>query len=218
MIEVGNICEVNGKKARVAIGSMVTDFLPVLQFANSFAIHWKPLRVDEQCIVLPIRGDLNSGIILRGISSDSFNFQDTKDNEEIVVFEDGASISYNTDTSTLNILNGKIANIDVKDSVNINAKKNVNINATTSAKIVSPNVDIEATNTTIKSTNISLLGAILMLGSVVSKSNEGPAQFMIDGELEVSKLKATQEIKTDGNVIDAKGDLTNHSNNGLMRD
>ena len=37
--EIGIISEVGGDRARVAIGDMVTDFLPVFQpFANSFAV------------------------------------------------------------------------------------------------------------------------------------------------------------------------------------
>ena len=44
-IEVATISEVRGDKARVAVGSMVTDFLPVLQaFSNSFAVSFSPIR------------------------------------------------------------------------------------------------------------------------------------------------------------------------------
>ena len=65
-IEIATISEVRGDKARVAVGSMVTDFLPVFQsFSNSFAVSFSPIRVGEQVLVLPVSGNLNSGFILR---------------------------------------------------------------------------------------------------------------------------------------------------------
>jgi len=43
MIEVGIISEVRDDRAKVAIGSMVTDFLPVFQaHANSYAVSFSP--------------------------------------------------------------------------------------------------------------------------------------------------------------------------------
>ena len=52
MIEVGIISEVRDDRAKVAIGSMVTDFLPVFQaHANSYAVSFSPIRVGEQVLL-----------------------------------------------------------------------------------------------------------------------------------------------------------------------
>jgi len=145
MIEVGIISQVKGKKVRVAIGSMVTDFLDVIQLANSFCTHFKPLKVGEQVLVLPIRGELNSGIVLRSIAYTKYDFTSTNDNEEIAVFSDGAIFSYNTSTSTFNILNAK--------DININLKGNINLTAT-SINLTSP--------------LINLSGAVNIAGSITN--------------------------------------------------
>ena len=110
-IEVATISEVSGDKARVAVGSMVTDFLPVFQAcANSFAISFSPIRVGEQVLVLPVRGSLNSGVILRGLYQSAHKEEPT-DKKVRVSFEDGVSMSYDTTSSTLEISAPKQINI-----------------------------------------------------------------------------------------------------------
>lgn len=198
MIEVGIISEVRDKKVRVAIGEMVTDFLNVIQVANSFCIHWKPLRVGEQCLVLPIRGDLNSGVVLRGVAYNSFDFSHTKENEELIVFEDGTQISYDSSSSKLKVLNPKLIELEVLNSV----------------KLSSPTVDIVAETFNVNSTNINLIGKTKIQGAIsTSGSNGSSGVFSINGSLAVS-----QNISTSGSISDARGDLTNHTNNGYSRD
>lgn len=112
MNEIGIISEVKGDKARVAIGSMVTDFLPVFQsFANSFAVSFSPIRVGEQVLVLAIRDELNSGVILRGIFQNSHKTEPT-DKKVHIEFEDGAKLSYDTGTKSLEIKG--LNSVDVK--------------------------------------------------------------------------------------------------------
>lgn len=111
MIEVGIISEVKEDKARVAIGSMVTDFLPVFQgLANSYAVSFSPIRVGEQVLVLPIRGELNSGVILRGIYQDKHKLN-ADDKVIKIEFEDGAKFSYDSGSKTLSVLNLNLVQI-----------------------------------------------------------------------------------------------------------
>ena len=127
MIEAGIISEVSGDKARVAVGSMVTDFLPVFQsFSNSFAVSFSPIRAGEQVLVLPIRGDLNSGVILRGLYQSAHKEEPT-DKTVRVSFEDGVSMSYDTAASTLEIKSPKSINITCENA-NLNAR-NVTVTA-----------------------------------------------------------------------------------------
>ena len=110
-IEIATISEVRGDKARVAVGSMVTDFLPVFQsVSNSFAVSFSPIRVGEQVLVLPVRGNLNSGVILRGLYQSAHKEEPT-DKKVRVSFEDGVSMSYDTASSTLEISAPKQINI-----------------------------------------------------------------------------------------------------------
>ena len=181
----------------------VTDFLPVIGFANSFARVFFPLRPKEQVLVISLFGDANKGFILRSIFNKSCKEPDgASETKTIIEFEDGAILSYDTKSSTLEVLNQKTINVKVGEAVNVEVGKTVVINVGQSAKIVAPTVDIESTTTTIKSTKINLLG-----------------QTLIDGTLDI-----TQELSTGGNakiggsITDSRGDLTNHTNAGYGRD
>ena len=197
MIEAGIISEVRGDKARVAVGSMVTDFLPVFQsFSNSFAVSFSPIRAGEQVLVLPIRGDLNSGVILRGLYQSAHKEEPT-DKKVHISFEDGVSMSYDTAASTLEIKSPKLINITCENA-NLNAK----------------NVTVTANDTTVKSGSIKLLGAI----STASNSG-GSGTFEINGNVNIRGSIATSgNANFGGSVRDGRGDLTNHTNNGAARD
>ena len=202
-IEVATISEVRGDKARVAVGSMVTDFLPVLQaFSNSFAVSFSPIRAGEQVLVLPVRGNLNSGVILRGLYQ-SAHKEESTDKKVRVSFEDGVSMSYDTASSTLEIAAPKQINITCE---------NANLNAKT--------VNVTAQNTTVKSPQISLLGNTLIQGSInTAGSDGGSGSFEINGDVKISgSLTAGGNASFGGSVRDGRGDLTNHTNNGLARD
>lgn len=197
LIEAGIISEVSGDKARVAVGSMVTDFLPVFQsFSNSFAVSFSPIRAGEQVLVLPVRGNLNSGVILRGLYQSAHKEEPT-DKKVRVSFEDGVSMSYDTASSTLEITAPKQINITCENA-NLNAK----------------NVAVTANDTTVKSGSIKLLGAI----STASNSG-GSGSFEINGNVNIrGSIAASGNANFGGNVSDGRGDLSNHTNNGLARD
>ena len=196
-IEVATISEVSGDKARVAVGSMVTDFLPVFQsFSNSFAVSFSPIRAGEQVLILPVRGNLNSGVILRGLYQSAHKEEPT-DKKVRVSFEDGVSMSYDTASSTLEIAAPKQINITCENA-NLNAK----------------NVNVTANDTTVKSGSIKLLGAI----STASNSG-GSGSFEINGNVNIrGSIAASGNASFGGSVRDGRGDLTNHTNNGLGRD
>ncbi|MBE2984646.1 phage baseplate assembly protein V, partial [Campylobacter sp. RM6883] len=155
-IEIGIISEVRADRARVAIGDMVTDFLPVLALANSFARAFTPIRVGEQVIVLPIRGSLNSGVILRSVYQEVHSAPDTNEKEQICIYEDGVQISYNTVNSTLVISTPKEINI-----------------ACDNANLTAQSVNVKANDTTVKSPNIKLLGNTLIQGAITTAGSGG---------------------------------------------
>lgn len=202
-IEVATISEVRGDKARVAVGSMVTDFLPVLQaFSNSFAVSFSPIRAGEQVLVLPVRGNLNSGVILRGLYQSAHKEEPT-DKKVRVSFEDGVSMSYDTASSTLEIAAPKQINITCENA-NLNAK----------------NVAVTANDTTVKSPNIKLLGDTFIEGAISTAGDGGASgSFEINGDVRITGSIATGgDASFGGSVSDARGSLTDHTNNGLARD
>ena len=202
-IEVATISEVRGDKARVAVGSMVTDFLPVLQaFSNSFAVSFSPIRAGEQVLVLPVRGNLNSGVILRGLYQSAHKEEPT-DKKVRVSFEDGIKMSYDSSSSCLEISSPKLINITC-DNANVKAK----------------NVMVEASDTTIKSPKIKLLGNTLIEGAInTAGSGGGSGSFEINGDVRITgSITAGGNANFGGSVSDGRGNLSDHTNNGLARD
>lgn len=195
--EIGIVSEVSGDRARVAIGSLVTDFLPVFQpFANSFATGFAPIRVGEQVLVLPVRGELNAGVILRGIYQVAHKAAAT-DKKIHASFEDGVSFSYDTASSSLEISSPKQINITCENA-NLSAKS----------------VNVKADDTAVQSGNIKLLGNTLIQGSIsTAGSDGGSGSFEINGNVTI-----TGSLKTSGDISDGRGSLSSHTNGGVARD
>lgn len=203
MIEVGIISEVRNDRAKVAIGSMVTDFLPVFQaHANSYAVSFSPIRVGEQVLVLPVHDELNSGVVLRGLYQSSHK-TDATDKKVHISFEDGIKMSYDSSSSCLEISSPKLINITC-DNANVKAK----------------NVMVEASDTTIKSPSIKLLGNTLIQGAINTAGvGGGSGSFEINGDVKITgSITAGGNANFGGSVSDARGSLSDHTNNGLARD
>ena len=203
MIEVGIISEVRNDRAKVAIGSMVTDFLPVFQaHANSYAVSFSPIRVGEQVLVLPVHDELNSGVVLRGLYQSSYK-TDATDKKVHISFEDGIKMSYDSSSSCLEISSPKLINITCENA-NLNAK----------------NVTVTANDTTVKSPNIKLLGNTLIEGAINTAGVGGSSgSFEINGDVRITgSITAGGNANFGGSVSDARGNLSDHTNNGLARD
>ena len=202
MIEVGIISEVRNDRVKVAIGSMVTDFLPVFQaHANSYAVSFSPIRAGEQVLVLPVHDELNSGVVLRGLYQSSHK-ADATDKKVHVSFEDGIKMSYDSSSSCLEISSPKLINITC-DNANVKAK----------------NVMVEASDTTIKSGDIKLLGNTLIQGAINTAGVGGSGSFEINGDVRITgSITAGGNANFGGSVSDGRGSLTDHTNNGLARD
>lgn len=203
MIEVGIISEVRADRAKVAIGSMVTDFLPVFQaHANSYAVSFSPIRVGEQVLVLPVHDELNSGVVLRGLYQSSYK-TDATDKKVHISFEDGIKMSYDSSSSCLEISSPKLINITC-DNANVKAK----------------NVMVEASDTTIKSPNIKLFGNTLIEGAINTAGVGGASgSFEINGDVRITgSITAGGNANFGGSVRDGRGNLSDHTNNGLARD
>lgn len=105
--KIGAIVEVDAQNralAKVNIAGRVSDFLPVLHFANSFKRVINPIRVDEQVMVIAPHGEANGGFIIRGVFNVSCKepngWSDTK---EVVEYEDGTRFSYDSSAKKLEV-------------------------------------------------------------------------------------------------------------------
>ncbi len=121
LLTIGTIVETKSEEgkalARVNICGRVSDFLPVLSFANSYKKHYIPARIGEQVLVLAPYGEANGGIILRGIFNKECKEQEgASDFKEIISYEDGVEFSYDTKNSTLEINSPKQISISCQNA------------------------------------------------------------------------------------------------------
>lgn len=184
--------------ARVKVMDRETDFLPVVSFSNSFKKHFIPVRPGEQCVVISPFGEASGGFILRSI----FNKKQKEpaaanDTTEVIEYEDGTVITYDTAAKELKI--------NASDKITIICK---------AATVTADTVDITATtsNTGDVTINGSLTVTDLITGGGgITVSGGSGASF--DGS-----ISATGDISVDGSVIDGQGNLSTHTNNGYSRD
>ena len=140
--------------ARVKIAQRVTDFLPIIQRANSFKRQASPVRVGEQVVVLFPFGEGDFGVILGSLfnkgAKEPSTYSDTK---EIIEFEDGTIISYDSATSTLELDVAKHINIVCKSAtvqadVSIDGTLSVSGNITTGGTVTDTKGDLTNFSTT----------------------------------------------------------------------
>lgn len=107
IVKIGTITEINAENkalVKVKISSRVSDFLPVLMFANSFKRRWEPVRTGEQVTVFCPFGNPNFGLVIRGIFNKSCKEPTgASDTCEVTEYEDGTKFSYDTKSKKLSI-------------------------------------------------------------------------------------------------------------------
>lgn len=178
--------------AKVKIDDRVTDFFPVLSQANSFKKHFIPIRVGEQVMVICPYGEANIGLVLRSVFNKNSKEPTGSNNErEVITYEDGTTIFYDTKLKELNI--------EAVGMINITCKE---------ATIKADTVDITAT--TSNTGDVSIKGSLSVTGKIVGESGiaiSGGSGATFDGN-----------ITTTGDISDSRGSLTNHTNHGYGRD
>ncbi len=140
--------------ARVKIGERETDFLPALSLVNSFFKVYSPMRVGEQVVVISPFGEASSGFILRSI----FNVLAKEptwasDTTAGVEFEDGTTITYDTDAKELKV--------NASDKITIICK---------AATITADTVSITATTTNIG--DVAIDGNLSVSGNITDSKGD----------------------------------------------
>jgi phage baseplate assembly protein V len=121
VIRLGTIAEIDLPKARVRVQSLdiLTDWLPWLTLRAGNVKSWTAPSVGEQCLILSVAGEMNTGVVLTGIYASNAPSQDG--NLFLLQFPDGAEISYHFASGALVATNCKTALIQAKNSVTIDS-------------------------------------------------------------------------------------------------
>jgi phage baseplate assembly protein V len=192
--------------ARVKVDDdRVTDFFPMLSKNNSFTKKATPIRVGEQVVVLCPGGEGNIGVILGSIynvnNKEPEGFSDTR---EIITYEDGTIIFYDSESKTLDINAVGLINIVCKE-----------------AKVKADTTYIESTST--HKGDVTIEGNLLVKQLIAGQNgitiSGGTAVGGASFDCDISaKNISVANITSSGDIRDRRGNLTNHSNNGYSRD
>ncbi len=205
LIQFGTITDTKieaGKMlARVKVDDdRVTDFFPVLSKNNSFTKKASPIRVGEQVVVLSPGGVGNVGVILGSIYNvDNKEPNGLSNKREVITYEDGTTIFYDSESKTLDINAVGLINIVCKE-----------------AKVKAETIYIESTST--HKGDVTIDGILLVKKGIVGQDGIAISGGSSTGGATFDCNISAKDISSSGTITDNKGDLTNHSNNGYSRD
>lgn len=98
LIRIGTVFAVDLQtrpaKVRVASGDLESNWLPWLELRAGRTRTWNPLTVGEQVLVFSPDGDPAGGVVLAGLNSDAIPAPSDSEAEHVIVYPDGARITY----------------------------------------------------------------------------------------------------------------------------
>lgn len=101
LVRLGRVVEVEGKRARVAVGAIETDFIKYAAARMGRLKVWSAPIVGEQVLLFTPDGDIERAII--GPSIATADDDAPPGRVDLVELEDGGSISYDHDQQLLKI-------------------------------------------------------------------------------------------------------------------
>lgn len=193
IVRLGRIQTVNPSKpfhtVTVTIGDIVTKPLRLLNArAGKDATHDLP-SVGEECIVFSPSGVLELGVVLVGLNNEEFPTPSDDKNLKLRMFEDGAVISYDVTSHSLQAIlpEGATAILTATGGVTINGDTTINGNLTT-------NGNVQTNGNTAMTGNNSVGG---------SQSVSGTSQ-------------STGTISSDADITASGISLTSHTHSGVQ--
>ena len=105
VIQIGTIhtLDHDNKKLRVAIGKLISGWLPWPASIGRNYIVWQPLRTDTQVILACPDGDTAQAVIIGQLYSQQQNSPSTDENTDQITFNDGTQLSYDSHAHHLTI-------------------------------------------------------------------------------------------------------------------
>lgn len=157
MIRLGIVTEVDHEAARCLVksGELTTAPLPWLIPRVGDTSEWSAPTTGEQVVVISPGGDINQGLVLRGIYSQANPAPENSETAHLVKYPDGAVIEYDHGAHTLK------ATLPGGGSAEITADAGVTVNGP-----LTVNGDTQITGTTQIDGDTSITGEVAVDGTI----------------------------------------------------
>lgn len=110
IVRIGAVKSVDleNRRVKVAVAGCITDWLPWGTARAGKTRNWSPPDVGEQVVLLSPFGDLSQAVVGPSIYQDKFDAPGDSADNNTVLFPDGSTIDYNSETNTysVNIVQG----------------------------------------------------------------------------------------------------------------
>jgi phage baseplate assembly protein V len=105
LVIFGTVSEVDhkAKKLRVTEGNLTSGWLPFPAETGRNYRRWRPIKLGQQLIVLCRAGDPNNGVIIGELYCESNDAPLTDENIDIIEFNDGAELRYDSKNKAMTI-------------------------------------------------------------------------------------------------------------------
>ncbi len=105
LLQIGTIESVNtvDKTCRVQIGELTTGDLDMPAEIGRNFVRWQPLRVGTQVLLASPGGDISAGVIVAKLYSNDLTPPTTAETDDVIAFDDGTTVSYNSESHRLSI-------------------------------------------------------------------------------------------------------------------
>jgi phage baseplate assembly protein V len=130
LIRIGNVEEVEGNRARVRMGDVLTDWLTRTDASASEDSQHTPLHVGEQVVLVSQGGDLRLGVIIGRLPSNKYPRPTTDPDVFEKRFKDGARFTYERANHHLEVELPEGATADITANGGITLYGDTTINGT----------------------------------------------------------------------------------------
>ncbi|SHF00391.1 phage baseplate assembly protein V [Modicisalibacter ilicicola DSM 19980] len=179
LIRLGTVAQVDhaAVRVRVAIGELLTDWLPWVEQRAGTTLDWDPPTVGEQVIVFSPGGDIAAAVALSGISSAAHPAPSNSPDKWQRAFPDGAVIEYDHAASHLQATLPGSAGINAQGAVEITTAATLTATASGGATlnantIINGNLTLNGNFSQPSGKSATMAGDVAFTGAVTSNGKD----------------------------------------------
>jgi phage baseplate assembly protein V len=145
LIVLGLIHDVDheNQKVKVVVGDNFTNWLPWPADVGANYTRWRPLQVGTQVAMASTDGDFNNGVIVQTLYTENLPAPSSNPKLDLIQFNDGTTISYNSDNKTLLIDSVGIISINATGNISVSSDADMTIKAAGQLTLEASQIDIK---------------------------------------------------------------------------